>query len=39
MNTPQENPHLWQALGCLVLITSTAITATIIGAAIFTLTR
>lgn len=39
MNTPQENPRPWQALGCLALITSTAITATIIGAAIFTLTR
>lgn len=39
MNTPQENPRPWQALGCLALITSTTIAATIIAAAIFTLTR
>ena len=39
MNTHPHDPHIWHLVGCLAITLSTGITVTLIGAAIYILTR
>lgn len=39
MNTHPHDPHIWRLVGCLALTLSTGVTVTLIGAALYLLTR